>query len=63
MIFNGPNNLGAEALTTFLRVKKEGTSKQINGMKKRHIVSLGLPISIIVVGFSNRWCWGRSLPT
>jgi len=35
-------------------------------VKNRHVVSLGLliSISIIMAGFNNRWCWrGRSLPT
>jgi len=62
MIFNGPNNLGMEVLAIFLRVKKEGMSHQINRMKNRHVVSLALTISIIMMGFNNRWCWrGRSL--
>ncbi len=64
MIFNGPNNLGSEALVIILRVKKEGMSNQINGVKNRHVVSLGLPISIIMVGFDNIWFWrGRNLST
>jgi len=29
-----------------------------------HVVSLGLPISIIMTGFNNRGCWrGRSFTT
>jgi len=55
MIFKGPNNSGMEALVILLRGKKEATSNQINGVKNRHVVSLGLPISIIMAGFNNRW--------
>jgi len=33
-------------------------------VKNRHVESLGLPISIIVMGFYNMCCWrGRSLTT